>query len=153
MPSLLQSASTSMVLFSSSFLLFVQVFIFSSRIFRWCTVLYKYCPFDTVFFPLLTSICLFFCAVWPNRGDRQHPEPRLCQKVHLGLLFRGKAKPSLWLVSDFTSGLRLPSVFLSIFFLSVLIIRMDSRDTSTCLETTCMHLCQGDFSPGVRTER
>lgn len=26
-------------------------------------------------------------TVWQNGGDRQHAEPRLCSKVHLGLLF------------------------------------------------------------------
>lgn len=30
---------------------------------------------------------LISSTVWQNRGDRQHSEPRLCSKVHLGLLF------------------------------------------------------------------
>lgn len=38
--------------------------------------------------------------VWQNGGDRQHPKPWLCSKVHPGLLFWGEAEPSLWLVSD-----------------------------------------------------
>lgn len=38
------------------------------------------------------QISLFFFTillllVWQNGGDRQHAEPRLCSKVHLGLLF------------------------------------------------------------------
>lgn len=39
------------------------------------------CVNFTLFYHLLSS------TVWQNGGDRQHPEPRLCAKVHLGLLF------------------------------------------------------------------
>ena len=41
-------------------------------------------------------------TVWPNGDDRQHSKSRLCQKVHPGLLFRGEAESSLWLVSWFS---------------------------------------------------
>ncbi|XP_071295708.1 copine-9 isoform X2 [Agelaius tricolor] len=34
-------------------------------------------------------------AVWTHRGDRQHPEPRLCPQVRPRLLLRGEAKPAL----------------------------------------------------------
>lgn len=50
---------------------------------------------------LLTSICFSPSTVRQNRGDRQHPKPWLCQKVHLGLLFWREAEPPLRLVSDF----------------------------------------------------
>lgn len=68
---------------------------------EWCTVS-KQSLAICLFSPPLSSGS---GLVWENRGDRQHAKPRLCQKVHPGLLLRGEAEPALWRVSySFWSG-------------------------------------------------
>lgn len=57
--------------------------------------------FGCLHFLSLFSPHLSPSTVWQNRGDRQYPQPRLCAKVHLGLLFWGEAESTLWFVSGF----------------------------------------------------
>lgn len=44
-------------------------------------------------------LSLSFCVVWENWSHRQHPEPRLCEKVHPGLFLWGETESSVWHVS------------------------------------------------------
>lgn len=45
------------------------------------------------------SCSLSFCVVWENWSHWQHPESRLCEKVHPGLFLWGETESSLWHVS------------------------------------------------------